>query len=261
AARAASLDPPGVRAVDRPRLPRRGRADRAARRALARERAAVEPAQDGGAARGEDARARVRRRVVRSGAESDRPRWPVGAGAGRLRCPGLAARLRPCASDAPGADRLRRRSPAVATAISAARSRIRRQERACLRELWACGALTGQLDQPREVALRLCRVAALRGGLAGAVVAAEALGLAHVRGLELLQRLGGALEGQQHLAEQLARGRDPRRGHDVLLALVLDVRRAAHEAECLLLVAERERRPGCDAEPAHLDLGGPVLVL
>src|SRR5206468_6293532 len=71
AARAASLDPPGVRAVDRPWLPRRGRADRAARRALARERAAVEPAQDGGAARGEDARARVRRRVVRSGAESD----------------------------------------------------------------------------------------------------------------------------------------------------------------------------------------------
>src|SRR5207245_7013036 len=95
--------------------------------------------------------------------------------------------------------RLRRRSPPVATAISAARSRIRRQERARLRELRACGALTGQLDQPREVALRLCRVAALRGGLAGAVVAAEALGLAHVRGLELLQPLGRAPEGQRRL--------------------------------------------------------------
>jgi len=32
------------------------------------------PAQDGGAARGEDARACVRRWLVRSGAESDRPR-------------------------------------------------------------------------------------------------------------------------------------------------------------------------------------------
>src|SRR5256885_7494704 len=54
--------------------------------------------------------------------------------------------------------------------------RVCRQERAGLRDLGP-RALAGDLDQLREVALRLRLVAALDGRLRGAVVGAEALGL------------------------------------------------------------------------------------
>src|SRR5437667_4983990 len=102
-------------------------------------------------------------------------------------------------------------------------SRVRGEERARLRELGPCGSLTGHRHELREVALRLRRVAALRGCLRGAVVAAEALGLAELRRFELLERVGGTLELEQHLSEQLACGRDARRSHDVLLALIFHV--------------------------------------
>src|SRR6266566_945365 len=91
ATRPASVDSPRVRAVDRPRLPRRGRPDRAPRRLVAREGATAQRAQDGRASRGEGAGAGVRRGLVRPDTKSHRSRRPVRARAGRLRRPRLAA--------------------------------------------------------------------------------------------------------------------------------------------------------------------------
>src|SRR5712692_9244598 len=148
----------------------------------------------------------------------------------------------------------------VRTRPRGALSRVRGQERARLRQLGSCGALPGELHQSREVALGLGLVAALRGRLRGAVEATEALGLAPVRRLELLEGIRGTLQLEQHLAEQLACGHDPRRRHDVFLVLVLDVRRPAHETDGFVGLALRERRPARGAEPADLHLGRPVLA-
>ena len=54
----------------------------------AREGTAAQPAQNGGAPRGEGGGAGVRRGLVRPDPKSNHPRRPVRAGAGRLRCPG-----------------------------------------------------------------------------------------------------------------------------------------------------------------------------
>src|SRR4030067_286356 len=84
--------------------------------------------------------------------------------------------------------------------------RVRSQERARVRKLRSCGPRAGHFKQPREVALGLRLVTALRGRLRRTVVTTEALRLAHVRRLELLERIRGALQLEQHLAEQLPCG-------------------------------------------------------
>src|SRR5439155_14494796 len=130
------------------------------------------------------------------------------------------------------------------------------EERAGLRD-FGPRALAGQLHQLREVAPGLRLVAALGRRLRSAVVGAEALGLAGLHGLELLQRVRRALELQQHVAQELARGQDAPGRDDVLLVAVLHVGGVAHEAERLVLLALRQRRPRRHAEPVHLDLVGP----
>src|SRR5439155_437341 len=77
-----------------------------------------------------------------------------------------------------------------------------------------------------------------------AVEAAEAIGLALLRLLVFLERLGRTLELHQQVAELLARRQDAPRRHRMLLVLVLEVRGLPREAERLLAAAVGERDPG-----------------
>src|SRR5207247_7585379 len=135
------------------------------------------------------------------------------------------------------------------------------QPRACVGEIGARLARSGEPEQPSVIKLRLRGVARACRREARAVQAAIAARLAQLRGLVFLQRLGRARELHQHVAEQLARGQQAPRRDDVLLALVLDIGCLAHETERLVALLLRERGPAERREPHHLDLVRPVLVL
>src|SRR5437867_7775469 len=98
-----------------------------------------------------------------------------------------------------------------------------------------------QFNQLGEVVPRLVAVAGLRRRLPRAVQPAIAVRLALLRGLVLFERLRRALQFHQHVAEQLARGQQAPRRDDVLLAIVLDVGRLAHERESVVALLLRER--------------------
>src|ERR1700740_2900539 len=78
-------------------------------------------------------------------------------------------------------------------------------------------ALARQLHQSRVVAPRGLGVARHLGGPRRTVEAAEAVGLAFLRQLVLLQRFGRTLELHQHVTELLARRQEAARGYRVLL--------------------------------------------
>src|SRR5881396_44638 len=124
---------------------------------------------------------------------------------------------------------LRRRL--VAVLLVERRLNLSSQPRACVGEIRARLARSGELEQPSVIKLRLRGVARACRRKARAVQAAIAARLAQLRGLVFLQRLGRARELHQHVAEQLARGQQAPRRDDVLLALVLDIGCLAHETE------------------------------
>ena len=68
----------------------------------------------------------------------------------------------------------------------------------------------------------------------------------------------GRFDRQQHVAEQLARGRDRSWRHRILLGPVFALGRAPHRRQRLVRAAVRERRPRRHAEPLDRDLLGPV---
>src|SRR2546425_903164 len=121
---------------------------------------------------------------------------------------------------------------------------VAREISARLLHLGADFAGARQFNQAGKVAPRLVEVAGLRRRLPRAVQPAITVRLAQLRRLVFLQRLGRALQLQQHVAELLARGQQAPGRDDVLLALVLDVGRLAHEAERLVAFFLRERDPG-----------------
>src|SRR5439155_15334252 len=128
---------------------------------------------------------------------------------------------------------LRRRLVAV---LLVERLNLSSQPRACVGEIGARLARSGELEQPSVIKLRLRGVARACRSEARAVQAAIAARLAQLRRLVFPPRPGRARELHQHVTEQLARGQQAPRRDDVLLALVLDVGCLAHETECLVHV-------------------------
>ena len=76
--------------------------------------------------------------------------------------------------------------------------------------------------------------------------------------LEFLQRLCRFLELQQHLAEQLARGRDRSRRDGALLRLVFGVGGRAHLGKRVGFSSLRQREPRQGPATLDVDLLGPV---
>src|SRR5438105_13649474 len=107
------------------------------------------------------------------------------------------------------------------------------EERPRERELRARLALAGHLHQPRVITARRLGITGHLCGERRAIEAAEAVRLALLRLLVLLQRLGRALQLHQHVAEQLACRQDAAGRHRMLVVPVLEVRGFAREAEPL----------------------------
>src|ERR1700686_3874506 len=87
-------------------------------------------------------------------------------------------------------------------------------------------------------------VAELVGGLGGAGVSVEAVGLLLEGCLEGGERLLGISAIEQHRAIELARGRERAGRHRRLLGLVLGVGGSAHGGECIVIFAFGMERPG-----------------
>ena len=80
-------------------------------------------------------------------------------------------------------------------------------------------------------------VARQLGGPGGARRAVESVGLHPRRGFEGLERPGGLVHLEQHIAQQLARRHDRAWRDRVLLGLVLELDRLEHELQRLLVLA------------------------
>src|SRR5438876_2956025 len=111
---------------------------------------------------------------------------------------------------------------------------VTREISARLLRLGAEVAGARQFNQLGEVVPALVAVAGLRRRLRRTVQPAIAVRLALLRGLILFERLRRALQFHQHVTEQLAGGQQAPRRDVVLLALVLDVGRLAHERESVV---------------------------
>ena len=120
-----------------------------------------------------------------------------------------------------------------------------------MRELLECTAV---LDDLGGLAHR-------RGGLGGAVPAAEPVRCILYRHFILLEGRGSIAVGQQHVGQQLAHGIQAVLHRHVLLAAVLQVSGSAHQLLRLGLVTLCPRCPRLSTEHLHFHLLGPVPLV
>src|SRR5215475_12432665 len=106
---------------------------------------------------------------------------------------------------------------------------LRRQECLCLLKLGPLGiGISSQHEKLFVIALRLSLISSKCRCFARAIEAAKTVGVMLLGGFECLQRFGGPVHFEQHVAQEFPRRYDPARRYRAFFAFVLQICSGAH---------------------------------
>src|SRR5262245_28921479 len=119
----------------------------------------------------------------------------------------------------------------------------------------------GQIGELAEMGRGLVLQTGFLSGLRGAIEPAQSVRGRRVRSLVLFEGLRRLLLLKEQIAQQLAHRIEPVLHGDVLLAVVLEVRRGAHELQRFIFQSLGLSDPGRCSQDLDFDLFGPIRLV